>query len=82
MPRFFFNVYNGQGDTIDDVGSDMEDQAAARRMAVDSIRSMVSEDARRGMIDLKGRIEVKDQEDNLLVSVEFVEAFELRVPGQ
>lgn len=79
MPRFFFHVYNGHGKTPDEVGSDLEDQSAARQLALDSIRSMVSEDARRGMIDLNGRIEVRDGADNLLVTVEFMEAFELRM---
>ena len=82
MPRFFFNVYNGHGDTPDDVGSDLEDQAAARRLAVDSIRSMVAEDARRGTIDLNGRIEVNDPARNVLVTVDFAEAFELHIPNR
>ena len=41
---------------------------------------MVSEDARRGVIDLKGRIDVKDAADNLLISVDFIEAFDLTLP--
>jgi hypothetical protein len=82
MPRFFFFVYNGHGDTPDDIGTDLENQAAARRLAVDSIRSMVAEDARRGTIDLNGRIEVKDPARNLLVTVDFAEAFELRIPNR
>lgn len=80
MPRFFFHVYNGHGDTPDEVGSDLEDQAAARRLAIDSVRSMISEDARRGSIDLKGRIDVMDGADNVLVIVDFVEAFDVRLP--
>lgn len=80
MPRFFFHMYNGHGDTPDEVGSDLEDQAAARRLAIDSVRSMISEDARRGTIDLKGRIDVMDGADNVLVTVEFAEAFEVRLP--
>lgn len=82
MPRFFFHVYNGHGDTPDEAGSDLESQTAARTLALDSVRSMVSEDARRGVIDLKGRIDVKDTADNLLLTVEFVEAFDLRIPDQ
>jgi len=80
MPRFFFHMYNGHGDTPDEVGSDLEDQAAARRLAIDSVRSMISEDARRGTIDLKGRIDVMDGAGNVLVTVEFAEAFEVRLP--
>lgn len=82
MPRFFFHVYNGHGDTLDEAGSELESQAAARQLAVDSVRSMVSEDARRGVIDLEGRIDVKDTSDNLLLRVEFVQAFDVRVPPE
>lgn len=80
MPRFFFHIYNGHGETPDDIGADLENQAAAHRLAVDSVRSMVSEDARCGVIDLKGRIDVKDQSNNVLVTVDFVEAFDVRMP--
>ena len=80
MPRFFFHVHNGPGDIPDESGTDIADQSAASRLAVDSVRSMVSEDARRGVIDLKGRIDVKDAADNLLISVDFIEAFDLTLP--
>ncbi len=80
MPRFFFHVHNGHGDIPDESGTDLADQSAASRLAVDSVRSMVSEDARRGVIDLKGRIDVKDAADNLLISVDFIEAFDLTLP--
>lgn len=80
MPHFYFHVYNGHGETLDDVGSDLEDQAAARRLAIDSVRSMISENARRGVLDLKGRIDVMDGSDNVLFIVEFLEAFDVRMP--
>lgn len=81
MPRFFFFVYNGHGEIPDDVGSDLENQSSARRLAIDSVRSMIAEDARRGVIDLNGRIEVKDAAENVLVTVDFAEAFDLRLPN-
>lgn len=80
MPRFFFDVFNGHGDTPDEVGSDLENQTAALRLALDSVRSMVAEDARRGLIDLNGRIEVKDTAANVLLTVNFADAFELHMP--
>jgi hypothetical protein len=80
MPRYFFHVYNGQGLTRDDEGIDLADQAAALRMAMDSIRSIISEEARKGVIDLDGRIEVTDESASTLDSVVFVDAFTLRMP--
>ncbi len=78
--RSFFNVFNGSGLTTDDEGLDVEDQAAARYVALKSIRSMVAEEARDGTIDLTGRIEVKDAAGNLLLTVGFTEAFRVKLP--
>jgi hypothetical protein len=80
--RFFFNVFNGNGMTRDDEGLDVQDQAAARAIALESVRSIVAEEARGGMIDLTGRIEIKDAADNLLLTVCFSEAFRLNLPSR
>lgn len=80
MPRFFFHVFNGNGETTDDEGLDIENQAGARQVAIDSIRSIVSEEARQGMIDLVGRIAIEDGARNVLLEVSFAEAFELNLP--
>ena len=82
MPRFFFFVHNGHGVIRDETGTDLQDQAAAGQLALDSVRSMVAEDARRGVIDLDGRIEVKDRAGSLLLTLDYREAFELRVPEE
>jgi hypothetical protein len=80
MPRFYLDVFNGNGKTADEEGLELEDQASARRIALDSVRSIIAEEARSGVIDLSGRIEVKDSLANVLVTVHFTEAFELHIP--
>jgi hypothetical protein len=80
MARFFFFVFNGNGETPDDEGIDLANQSAARRIALDSIRSIIAEEAREGVIDLNGRIDVKDDAANVLLTVPFSEAFDLRLP--
>lgn len=80
MPRFFFFVFNGNGETPDDEGIEIADQAGARSIALESIRSIVAEEARGGTIDLTGRVEIKDGTRNLLFTVEFSEAFILQLP--
>ena len=80
MPRFFFRVFNGHGEVPDEEGLDVESHSAARKLALDSIRSMVAEDARRGKIDLNGYIIIEDGSHNVLLTVAFSEAFDLRVP--
>jgi hypothetical protein len=81
MPRFFLHIHNGLGQLCDEEGSDVPDQASARILALDSIRSIVSEEARQGLIDLTGRIAIEDAAGNSLTDVCFPEAFELRVPA-
>lgn len=79
MPRFFFHVHNGDGETHDEEGLDLPDQAHARGVAIDSIRSIIAEEARQGMIDLQGRIDITEG-DCVLLQIVFVEAFDLRLP--
>lgn len=79
--QFFFHVFNGDGETPDDEGLDAADQAAAHTIALESVRSMVAEEARSGVIDLTGRIDVKDAAANVLLTVAFADAFRLKIPG-
>lgn len=79
MPRFFLDVINGHGKIPDEEGLELESQSAAMTIALDSIRSMVAEDARRGLIDLTGHIVMRDEANNTLVTLAFGEAFELRM---
>lgn len=81
MPRYFFQVRNGQRLTPDDEGIDLQDEAAARSMAMDSIRSIVAEDARKGLIDLDGYIDVKNGGAETLTRIAFPEAFTLCMPS-
>lgn len=80
MARYYFHVYNGEGVTRDDEGVEFEEQMAAQGMAVDSIRSIVAEEARGGVIDLTGHIDVADQRGDILFTAEFSRAFNLRLP--
>jgi hypothetical protein len=81
MPRYFFQVSNGQGITPDEEGIDLQDEAAARRMAMDSVRSIISEEARKGLIDLDGHIDIIDSSGQALIKITFPEAFSLRLPN-
>lgn len=82
MPRFFFDVSNGHGFVPDEYGIDLQDQAAALHMATDSIRSIISEEARKGVIDLDGYVDVRDGSEEPLARVDFPDAFTLRMPGR
>jgi hypothetical protein len=79
MARYYFHIYNGHGETRDDEGVEMEEAVHARGMAVDSIRSIVADEARSGLIDLSGHIDVEDQHGDVVFTTEFKEAFNLRL---
>lgn len=79
MPHYYFHVQNGHGFTRDEEGIDLEDEAAARAMAMDSIRSIVAEEARKGVLDLDGFIDVLDETATRLSRIGFSEAFSLRI---
>jgi hypothetical protein len=72
--RYYFNLFNSIGAVIDEEGVVAEDDEAARRQALASIRSLLSEEVREGRLDLNGRIEVRDEAQVLRMIVRFDEA--------
>ena len=78
MPRFHLNLYNGLGLTADEEGVELADAAAAREEAVRSIRSLVSEEAKQGHIDLSGRVEIIAENGDHVTTIRFAEAVALQ----
>ena len=77
MPRFFFNIRNGNGLTEDEEGRDLPDAATAREAALKGVRSIVAEEVKEGHLDLGGRIEVIDEAGTSVIEVPFGEALAL-----
>ncbi|HMC91634.1 MAG TPA: hypothetical protein VKI45_04150 [Allosphingosinicella sp.] len=82
MPLYFLHVFNRTGWSRDDEGQDLPDLAAARGAAVDGIRSILSDEVVHGAIDFEGRVDIVDEAGNLLESVSFADAVELRREGE
>ncbi|QJU58059.1 hypothetical protein HL653_09830 [Sphingomonas sp. AP4-R1] len=80
MPHYHLNIYNGHGDTPDAEGRDFPDQAAAHEQAIAGIRSMLSEEALTGAIDLCGRIEIVADDGAIVAVVPFSDAVAIRSP--
>ena len=78
MLRFYFHVYNGAGVTRDEEGLELPDLAAARKEALNGICSILSEEVRYGSLDLRGKIEIATADGELLSTVGFEEAIEIR----
>ena len=79
MARYYLHIVNGGGYSEDPEGQELTDLEAARTAAIEGVRSMLSEEARQGQLDLAGRIEIADADGNILLSVPFSEAVELRL---
>jgi hypothetical protein len=79
MARYYLNLRNGGGYVEDLEGQELPDLAAARLHAIDGIRSVLSEEARRGEIDLRGSIEIADTHGNILLVLPFSDAVNLRL---
>ena len=77
MPLFRFHSFNALGLVRDEEGQELPDHAAARVTALAAIRSIIADEAHQGRIDLRGRIEVRDEADRLLEVIQYSDAFEI-----
>jgi hypothetical protein len=80
MPRFFLHIHNRIGFAPDEEGYDLADLAAAVEQAKEGIRSILSDEAKTGRLDLNGRIEIADETGTVRQSLPFSEAFEVVMP--
>jgi hypothetical protein len=81
MAHFYLHIRNGSGYVEDLEGQELPDLAAARVQAVEGIRSVLSEEARQGELDLRGSIEIADSDGNILLILPFKDAVHLRLDG-
>lgn len=79
MRRYFFHVYNHTGKALDEEGSELASEEAARGEALRSIRSIVCEEALTGLIDLRGEVRVADAQGGAVMTVPYREAFDLKL---
>ena len=82
MGRYFLHVFNRLGSVPDEEGVELGGLEVAVDLALDSIRSIISEEARQGRLDLDGRIEIGDSSGQVLRVVPFPEAFQLCEAGE
>jgi len=77
MQRYFFHLVNGDGRTLDEEGEEFADLADVLDCAVRAIRSIVSDEAKQGRIDLRGRIEVMSFDGTRVMVVPFGDAINI-----
>ncbi|MBU3077526.1 DUF6894 family protein [Sphingomonas quercus] len=81
MPHYYFDLHNGTGLTRDEEGLDLVDEAAARAVSLETIRSILSDEARSGSLDLVGRIDVRGAAGETVMSISFEDAVQVRQPA-
>ena len=78
MPRYFFDLFNSDGPTRDEEGQELPSLQAARDRAVEAIRSILREELLHGEIDLRGRVEIRDEGGGVALVFAFQEAVTVR----
>ena len=78
MPLYFFNLYNDEV-TMDDEGVQLADEEAARAHAIKEARTMAADSVSKGHLTVSHRIDFVDEKRNLVGSVRFDEAVDVRL---
>ena len=81
MARFYLHIRNGAGYAEDLEGQDLPDLDAARDQAIEGVRSVLSDEARHGVLDLSGSIEIADGDGKVVLIVPFRDAVRLTLGG-
>jgi hypothetical protein len=71
MPRYFFVVHDGHGQSDDDDGLELLDLASARNEAIAGARSMMSDSIGRGTLDLTAYIVIENDRHTEVDCVRF-----------
>jgi len=74
MARYFFELHNGSGVTRDEEGREFPNKDEARREAVVGIRSVLGAEVASGSIDLDGRMDVLNEDGEILFTIPFSDA--------
>lgn len=74
MARYHFHVRDSSGLSSDPDGMVLKDIAAARHVAIIGARSLLCDDISRGLLDLRGSIEVTDDLGDIVLVVRFEDA--------
>jgi hypothetical protein len=79
MAKYYLHIQNAHGHAEDEEGVEVASLAEAQELAVTGIRSLLSAEVMNGTMNLKGRIDIADEQGTILVTVPFKDA--IKVPG-
>ena len=71
MPRYYLHIRNGTGFVADPEGTVVPSLEEARLRAIEGARSLLSAELCTGELDLRGRIEIADERNHVVLVVPF-----------
>jgi len=80
MPHYHLHLHNAHVEASDEEGHDLADLAAARTMALRGIRDFLAHEVMDGKLDLRGQVDIADDDGIVLASVLFREAVAIITP--
>lgn len=81
MQRFFLHIVTGEEEIRDSEGQLLPNLEAARAEAIAGARSILSQEVLLGVLPLDERIDIADEKGDVLLSVSFLEAINIRTTG-
>lgn len=79
MERFYFHLENRIGRVLDEEGVEMPGLQEAVSYAIENVRSILSDEVKRGVADFRGNIAIADARGAVVRVIEFKDAVELRL---
>jgi hypothetical protein len=77
MPRFFMHLRDGVDECLDPEGRDFDDLESLRQAALFTARDLIAADIRRGVVDLRFRIDAETEAGQIVYTLPFRNAFSI-----
>jgi hypothetical protein len=77
MARYFMQLRDGGNELLDPDGIEHSDLDALRKGVLVGVRSLLSEDVKAGVIDLRFRIDAEDHNGVVVYALSFAEALQI-----
>ena len=81
MNRYHLHLINAHIDADDSEGYDLPSLDDARTRAINGIRDVLREELLKGVLDLRGRIDIENSSGTVLMTVPFAEAVTIKSQG-
>ena len=77
MPRYFLHLRHGNDETLDPEGRDFVDMGELRETVLREARDVLSGDVKKGLVDLRFRIDAEDEDGQVFYSLPFTAALSI-----